>query len=84
MEVIGQRHAPAALPQEKEPPVPIEKEAGWVPRAGLDAVTKRKNLSSVVQPVFLSLYWVSYPTHVRNKKRPLFREFSVSGKKIIT
>jgi hypothetical protein len=29
--VSGQLHAPAALPPEKEPPVPIGYEAGWAP-----------------------------------------------------
>jgi hypothetical protein len=30
MGVSGQHHAPAALyPQRKDPPVPIEQEAGW-------------------------------------------------------
>jgi hypothetical protein len=38
MEVSGQLHAPAALPLEKEPPVPTEYEAGWAP----DAVGKNK------------------------------------------
>jgi hypothetical protein len=31
MEVSGQLHAPAALPPEKEPPVPLGYEAGWAP-----------------------------------------------------
>jgi hypothetical protein len=31
MEVSGQLHDPAALPPEKEPLVPIGKEAGWAP-----------------------------------------------------
>jgi hypothetical protein len=31
MEVSGQFHAPAALPQGKEPLVSIGKEAGWAP-----------------------------------------------------
>jgi hypothetical protein len=31
MEVSGQLHAPAALPPGKEPLVPIEQEARWVP-----------------------------------------------------
>jgi hypothetical protein len=42
MEVSGQLHAPAALPPGKEPLVPIWWEAGWAPRAVLDAVVKRK------------------------------------------
>jgi hypothetical protein len=59
MEVSGQLHAPAALPPEKQPPVPIIR--GWVgPRAGLD-VTEKIEISCpcresnpdswVVQPV---------------------------------
>jgi hypothetical protein len=39
MEVSGQLHAPAALPQRKEPLVPIGWETG---RAVLDAAVKRK------------------------------------------
>jgi hypothetical protein len=31
MEVIGQLHAPAALPPGKKPPVPVGLEAGWAP-----------------------------------------------------
>jgi hypothetical protein len=29
----GQLHAPTALPPEKEPPIPIGKEAGWTPES---------------------------------------------------
>jgi hypothetical protein len=58
MEVIGQLHVPAALPPGKEPPV-THWTGGWVgPRAGLDAVVKRKILSPcrqsnppIIQPV---------------------------------
>jgi len=32
MEVIGQLHASAGLPPEKEPPVPVEQEAGSAPQ----------------------------------------------------
>jgi hypothetical protein len=42
MEVGGQFHAPAALPQEKEPPLPIGEEDLVGPRAGLDDVETRK------------------------------------------
>jgi hypothetical protein len=38
MEVSGQLHVQAALPPEK----PIGYEAGWAPRAVLDAVVRRK------------------------------------------
>jgi hypothetical protein len=31
MELIGQLHAPAALPPGKEPPVPIGQEVEWAP-----------------------------------------------------
>jgi hypothetical protein len=42
MEVIGQLHAPAALPPKERDPR-THWIAGWVgPRAGLDAVVKRK------------------------------------------
>jgi hypothetical protein len=41
MELSSQFHAPAALPPGKEPLVPLDRD--WVsPRAGLDAVVKRK------------------------------------------
>jgi ABC-type taurine transport system ATPase subunit len=43
---------------------------GWVnPRAGMDAVAKRRisapvgNRTLVVQTVTYSLYWLSYPSH---------------------
>jgi hypothetical protein len=42
MEVSGPRHAPAALPQGKEPLVPIGQEAGWAQEPVLDAVVNRK------------------------------------------
>jgi hypothetical protein len=45
MEVSGQLHAPAALPLGKEPPVSIGQEAGWVSKAGLDDMEKRKFLA---------------------------------------
>jgi hypothetical protein len=60
MEVSGQPHTPATLLPGKEPLVPIGEEAGWAPRAVLDAVVKRKisiprresNLRTpIVQPV---------------------------------
>jgi hypothetical protein len=58
-EVSGQLHAPAALPPEKEPPVPIRYEVGWVPEP-VWTMWRRKNSwlyrdsnsdPSVVQPV---------------------------------
>jgi len=49
MEVSGQLHGQAALPQRKEPPLPIG-EGGWMgPRAGLEAVAKRK-ITSLALP----------------------------------
>jgi hypothetical protein len=33
MEVNGELHAPAALPQEKQPQVPIVHKAGWAPES---------------------------------------------------
>jgi hypothetical protein len=42
MEVSGQLQAPVALPQGKEPLVPIGSGAGGGARAVLDAVVKRK------------------------------------------
>jgi hypothetical protein len=61
MEVSGQLHAPAALPQGKSPCYPLDRRGGWVgTRAILDTVVKRKILSPrresnpripIVQPV---------------------------------
>jgi hypothetical protein len=59
LDVSGQLYAPAALPSGKEPPVPIGYEVGWVPRAGLGDVEKKKFFTLlglerdllVVQPV---------------------------------
>jgi len=42
MEMSDQLHAPAALSQRSKSRIPIWYEAGWVPRADLDAVVKRK------------------------------------------
>jgi hypothetical protein len=36
MEVNGQFYALAALPQGKEPPVPIVQEAGWAPELAVE------------------------------------------------
>jgi hypothetical protein len=58
--VDGQLPAPAALPQGKEPPVPLGQEAGWAAEPFGGAVVKRKitsprresNLRTlIVQPV---------------------------------
>jgi hypothetical protein len=74
MEVSCQLHVPAAALPEKEPG--IRWIGGWVgPRAGLDAVAKRKipvpggNRTPVVQPTAWTLYWPSYPEHT------LYRNF---------
>jgi len=62
--VSDQLHVPAPLPPEKEPTVPFQ--CGWVvPRAGLDAVAKKrkhpfpapaKDEPLTIQPVARSLY----------------------------
>jgi hypothetical protein len=59
MEARGQLHAPAALPPEKEPAVPIGYEVGWTPEPVWTTWRKkildphRDSISnpSVVQPV---------------------------------
>jgi hypothetical protein len=57
MEASGQLHAPAALPSGKEPPVPMEQEAGWAPEPAWTLWSKEKCLSPAgnrtpaVQPV---------------------------------
>jgi len=49
MELNGQLHAPAALPSEKGPPLPIELGAGW---ASEPVWTQRQRKNSLlVQPV---------------------------------
>jgi hypothetical protein len=56
MEVTGQFHAPAALPQEKSLWYPLDRRLGG-PRAVLDAVVKRKipsprrESNPIVQPL---------------------------------
>ena len=44
MEANGQLHAPPAVLPKKGPLVPINKEAGWAPRASLHILEKRKIL----------------------------------------
>jgi hypothetical protein len=44
MEVSGQTLAPAALPQKKQPPVPIVEEAGWAPEPVWTLWSKEKCL----------------------------------------
>jgi len=57
MEVRGKLHTPAALPPRKEPLVPIGQKAGWGPRAGLDAVVRRKkNRHPACSPVTILSY----------------------------
>jgi len=49
MEMSGQLHAPAALPLERTTvPLPIELEAGYVPKLVWTVVEKRKSLASTV------------------------------------
>jgi hypothetical protein len=56
MEVSGQLHAPATLPPEKESPVPIQLEAGWV-TASLDTGVKKRKKS---QPLLGTRILISY------------------------
>jgi hypothetical protein len=51
MEESCQLQVPVALPPEKEPPVPIGQEVGWVLRASLEAVGREKSLAPAVQPI---------------------------------
>jgi hypothetical protein len=57
MEVSGQFHAPVALTQGKEPPVPIRQESGWPPQPIWTLLRREKSLSLAgirtlaVQPV---------------------------------
>jgi hypothetical protein len=51
MDMRGQLHTPASLSLEKEPLVPIGKEAREGPRAGLDTVVKRKVPSPYKNPI---------------------------------
>jgi hypothetical protein len=69
MKVRGQLHAPAAIPQGKESPMPL---GGWVgPRAGLNAVEKRmiscpcresNSISSAVRPKVCSYTTLATPS----------------------
>jgi len=69
MEVSGQLHNPAPLHPGKEPLVPSEEEAGWVP----DMVVKKKilspcwdsnPLSSSLQPSAIPLSYPSFRLHL--------------------
>jgi hypothetical protein len=72
LEVSGQLHAPAVLPQGKEPPVPI----GWAPEPvwttwrRQNSCTNRNSNSdpSVLQAVASSLYRLNYPGEKYNIK----------------
>jgi hypothetical protein len=57
MKVSGLFHAPAALPPDKEPPIPTRQEVRWAQKQVLEAVGEQKNSllcqesKPVVQPV---------------------------------
>jgi hypothetical protein len=60
MEFSGELDNPAALPANKEPPVPIGWEAGWTPKAVWIIWSRKKSLA-VLQPVVSRLsYRLSY------------------------
>jgi hypothetical protein len=63
MEMSGQLRAPAAFPQEKSPWYPLDRRLGVGPKAGLDAVVKRK---------------IPSPSRKSNPDQPLYR-LSYSG-----
>ena len=52
--ISGQLHTSTALPAGKDSTVPIEQEAGWAPRADLDAFEKRKIFA-------LANSWITIP-----------------------
>jgi hypothetical protein len=54
--VVRYTHTPATLSLRKQPPIPNGKETGVSPRAGLDAMEKRKVCCS---------YWESKPPTLR-------------------
>ena len=62
--VVGQRHAPAALPAWKDP-VPIVQETGWATGAGLDGCGKSRPPTEFRSPDrparSESLYRLRYP-----------------------
>jgi hypothetical protein len=65
LEVSGQLHAPAALPQGKEPSVPIGQEVGWAPEPVLTTWRKENswpyrdsNSNPSVAQLVASLYTV--------------------------
>jgi hypothetical protein len=77
MEASGQFHVPAALPPEKEPLV-THWIGGWVgPRAGLDAVMKRKipnpcrDLNTRSSSPYPSAVPLSYPSSVMKAYREI-------------
>jgi len=74
MEVGDQRHAPAALPRERDP-VPAVQEAGWAPGPAWKGA---ENLpppqrDSIPRPSSPSLY---RPTRVKLKRRKLLWRYS--------
>jgi hypothetical protein len=75
MEVTGHFHVPADLAPS------THSIGGWVgPSADLEMVAKEnvpvppRNRNPAVQPVALSLYWLSYPDTEDRKIWPLFRQ----------
>jgi hypothetical protein len=52
--VGGQRHAPAALPRERDP-IAIVQEAGWAPKGGLDGVHKALSHRDAIRAAYLVL-----------------------------
>jgi hypothetical protein len=57
MEVSGQLHAPASLPQGKEPPLPIGYEAEWNPQRREKPYPRIPAVQYVVIPTALSRLW---------------------------
>jgi len=50
MEVSCQLHAPAALPPEKESPVPISQEVGWAPHPRRGVLFQKLTVTQLVNP----------------------------------
>jgi hypothetical protein len=65
MEMNGQLHAPAALPAEKQHPLPIEYEAGWASEPVWTLCRRVKSLSPTGNGI--ALYRLSYRSSVQVK-----------------